>query len=133
MHKFQLRIILKKPDIIQRGSNITAERIRFDFSFPKQFTKQELKEVEDLVNAQIQNSCEVKRKEMPLEHAKKKGIIGSFESKYGEIVSVYEIGDFSREICAGPHVENLCKLGKLKITKEESSSVGVRRIRAVLE
>jgi len=127
-----LRIVLKKPDIIQRGSNITAERARFDFSFPRQLTKQELKEVEDLVNAQIQNSCEVKRKEMPLEQAKKKGIIATFSEKYGEKVSVYEIGDFSREVCAGPHVENLCKLGKFKIIKEESSSSGVRRIKAEL-
>jgi len=128
-----LRCVLKKPDIIQRGSNITAERLRFDFSFPRQLTKEEIKKVEDLVNAQIQKSCEIKRKEIPLKEAKKQGIIGTFESKYGEIVSVYEIGDFSKEICAGPHIKNTCELGKFKIIKEESSSAGVRRIKGVLE
>jgi len=128
-----LRIVLKKPDIIQRGSNITAERARFDFSFPRKLTKEELKKVEDLVNAQIQKSCEITKQEIFLEEAKKKGIIGTFEKKYGDKVSVYTIGDFSCEICAGPHVTNTCELGKFKIIKEESSSSGVRRIRAVLE
>jgi alanyl-tRNA synthetase len=128
-----LRIVLKKPDIIQRGSNITAERARFDFSFPRKLTKEEIKEVEDLVNAQIQKSCEIKKQVIPLEQAKKKGIIGTFEKKYGEKVSVYKIGNFSCEICAGPHAQNTCDLGKFKIIKEESSSSGVRRIKAILK
>ena len=127
-----LRIVLKKPDIIQRGSNITAERARFDFSFSRKLTKQEIKEVEDLVNAQIQESCEITKQVIPLEQAKKKGIIGTFEKKYGEKVSVYKIGNFSCEICAGPHAENTCDLGQFKIIKEESSSSGVRRIKAEL-
>jgi alanyl-tRNA synthetase len=130
-----LRNILKDENIIQKGSNITAERLRFDFSFSRQLTKEEIKEVEDLVNAQIQGSCEVVRQEMPLKEAKKCAR-GIFENKYGEIVSVYKIGKgknvFSSEICAGPHVKNTCELGKFKITKEESSSFGVRRIKAVL-
>ncbi len=128
-----LRTILKDPNIIQKGSNITAERLRFDFSFPRKLTKEELKQIEDLVNAQIQKSCEVIREEMSLEEAKKKGAIGVFEKKYGEKVSVYTIGDFSKEICAGPHVKNTCELGKFRIIKEESSSAGVRRIKAILE
>ena len=128
-----LKIVLKDPNIIQKGSNITPERLRFDFSFSRKLTKEELKEIEDLVNAQIQNSCEVKREEMPLEKAKKKGATGIFDKRYGEKVSVYTIGDFSKEICSGPHVENLCKLGKFKIKKEESSSSGVRRIKAILK
>lgn len=131
-----LRTILKDENIIQKGSNITAERLRFDFSFSRQLTREEIKEVEDLVNAQIQGSCEVVRNEMPLKEAKKCAR-GIFENKYGEIVSVYMIRKgkniFSNEICAGPHVKNTCELGKFKITKEESSSSGVRRIKAVLE
>jgi len=128
-----LRTVLKDKNIIQKGSNITAERLRFDFSFPRKLTKQELKQIEDLVNAQIQKSCEVTRQEMSLKQAKKKGILGTFESKYREKISVYTIGNFSQEICAGPHVENLGQLGKFKITKEESSSAGVRRIKAILK
>jgi len=128
-----LRIILKNPNIIQKGSNITAERLRFDFSFSRKLTKQELKQIEDLVNAQIQKSYEVKRQEMSLKQAKQKGILGTFESKYGKKVSVYKIGNFSTEICAGPHATNTFQLGRFKIKKEESSSAGVRRIKAILE
>ncbi len=128
-----LQIVLKDDSIIQKGSNITANRLRLDFSFPRKLTKEELNEIEELVNAQIQNSCEVLREEMSLEEAKKQGACGIFEKKYGEKVSVYTISNFSKEICAGPHVKNTCELGKFKIKKEESSSSGVRRIKAVLE
>jgi len=127
-----LRIVLKKPDIIQRGSNITAERARFDFSFSRKLTPEEIKKIEDLVNAQIQKSCEITRQEIFLKDAKKKGIIGTFEKKYKEKVSVYKMGNFSTEICAGPHATNTYDLGKFKIIKEESSSSGVRRIKAIL-
>jgi alanyl-tRNA synthetase len=128
-----LKIILDDKNIIQKGSNITSERLRFDFSFSRKLTKEELEKIEDLVNAQIQNSCEVTRQEMSPKQAKKKGACGIFDKKYGERVSVYTIGDFSKEICTGPHVKNTCELGHFKIIKETSSSVGVRRIKAVLE
>ena len=128
-----LRKVLKDNDIIQRGSNITAERLRLDFSFSRKLTEQEIKKVEELVNSQIKKSCEVCREEMSPQEAKKKGAVGVFDKKYGEKVSVYTIGEFSKEICAGPHVANTCELGKFKITKQESSSSGVRRIKAVLQ
>ncbi len=128
-----LRIILKKPDISQRGSNITPERARFDFNFDRKLTDQEKQDVENLVNKQIQKALPVNCLELPLAQAKKLGAQGIFESKYGDKVKTYSIGDFSKEICAGPHVENLSELGKFKIKKEESSSSGVRRIRAILE
>ena len=127
-----LRDVLKNENIIQKGSNITPERIRLDFSFPRKLTSDEIKRIEDLVNAQIQKSCEVIREEMPPEEAKKKGAMGIFSEKYGEIVSVYTISDFSKEICSGPHVKNTCELEHFKIIKEESSSSGVRRIKAIL-
>ena len=127
-----IRIVLKDQNIIQKGSNITSERLRLDFNFPRKLTDEEIKKIEDLVNAQIQKSCEVKREEMSPQEAKKKGARGSFDEKYGEKVSVYTIGDFSSEICTGPHVKNTCEIGKFKITKEESSSSGVRRIKADL-
>ncbi len=129
-----LRIILKDKNIIQKGSNITSERLRLDFSFPRKLAEEEIKEVEDLVNAQIQKSCEVIKEEMSPKKAKGKGALGIFDEKYGNKVSVYTIGiNFSKEICAGPHVKNTCKLGKFKIKKETSSSSGVRRIKAILE
>ncbi len=132
-----LRKVLKDENIIQKGSNITSERLRFDFSFPRKLTKEELEAVEALVNEKIKEGLEVKREEMTLEEAKAKGAIGVFENKYGEKVSVYTIGPdeapFSKEICAGPHVSNTKELGKFKIIKEESSSAGVRRIKAILE
>ncbi len=127
-----LRDVLKDENIIQKGSNITSERLRLDFSFPRKLTDEEIKEVEDLVNAQIQKSCEVVCEEMTPAEAKKKGALGIFDEKYGEKVSVYTIGDFSKEICAGPHVENLCELGHFKIQKQKSVGEGVRRIKAVL-
>ena len=119
--------------VYQRGSNITSERLRFDFSHPEKMTAEQIKQVEDLVNEKIQENLAVEMKEMNLEEAKKSGAMGVFEGKYGENVKVYSIGDFSREICAGPHVENTGVLGKFKIIKEEASSSGVRRIKAILE
>ena len=128
-----LRDVLDDENIFQKGSNITPERLRLDFSFSRKLSEEELQKVEDLVNAQIQKSCEVIREEMHPKEAKKKGALGSFDSKYGEKVSVYAIGDFSKEICTGPHVENLCDLGYFKIKKQKSTGEGVRRIKAVLE
>jgi alanyl-tRNA synthetase len=128
-----LRMVLNDKNIIQRGSNITPERLRLDFSFNRGLTQEEIKKTEELVNGEIQKSCEVKREEMSPQEAKKKGAGGIFDSKYGDKVSVYTIEDFSKEICAGPHVKNTCEIGKLKITKEESSGSGVRRIRAIVE
>ena len=117
----------------QKGSNITTERLRFDFSHPEKMTKEELKQVEDIVNEQIKKDLPVKCEEMSLEEAKKSGAMGLFENKYGEKVKVYTIGDFSKEICGGPHVTHTGELGHFRIKKEESSSAGVRRIKAVLE
>ncbi len=128
-----LRIVLKKPDIFQRGSNITPERARFDFNFDRKLTDEEIKKIEELVNEMIEKNLPVQCVEKSLEQAKKLGAQGVFESKYGDKVKVYSIGDFSKEICAGPHVSNTSELGKFKIKKEESSSAGVRRIKAVLE
>ncbi|MCL5018633.1 MAG: alanine--tRNA ligase [Candidatus Pacearchaeota archaeon] len=128
-----LRIVLDDENIMQKGSNITSERLRLDFNFPRKLTAEEIKKVEDLVNAQIQKSCEVRREEMSPAEAKKKGAIGVFEKKYGEKVSVYTVEDFSKEICAGPHVKNTCEIGHFNITKEEGSSAGVRRIKAVID
>lgn len=128
-----IRKIFNDDSIHQKGSNITPERLRFDFNFPRKLTDQEIKAIEDEVNNNIKKRGEVIREEMPLKEAKKKGISGVFENKYGEIVSVYTIGDCSQEICTGPHVKNTYELGKFKITKEESSSSGVRRIKAILE
>jgi len=127
-----LREVLKDKNINQRGSNITPERLRFDFNFPRKLTEQELKKVEDLVNRKIQKGCKVQREEMSVDEAKKQGATGIFDSKYKGKVSVYTIADFSKEICAGPHVDNIYILGKFKILKEESSSAGVRRIKAKL-
>jgi len=127
-----LRIVLNDKNIHQKGSNITPERLRFDFNFDRKLTDEEIKEVEDLVNKKIKEKINVVCKELTLEEAKKCGAQGVFENKYGEKVKVYTAGDFSKEICAGPHVKNTCELGKFKIIKEESSSQGVRRIKAEL-
>ncbi len=128
-----LRTVLKKPDLYQKGSNITPERLRFDFNFDRKLTVEELKEVEELVNKKIEEGIVVECNEMSLAEAKKKGAQGVFDSKYGDKVKVYEIGDFSKELCAGPHVENTSELGHFKILKEESSAAGVRRIKAILD
>ena len=120
-------------EVFQRGSNITSERLRFDFSYSKKMTPEEIKKTEDLVNQKINENLEVKCEEMTLDEAKKQGAMGVFESKYGERVKVYSVGDFSKEICGGPHVQKAGDLGYFKIIKEESSSAGTRRIKAVLE
>ena len=117
----------------QKGSNITTERLRFDFSHPEKMTKEQLQEVENIVNEQIKRDLPVTCEEMTLEEAKAAGATGLFENKYGEKVKVYTIGDFSKEICGGPHVSHTGELGHFKIKKEESSSAGVRRIKAILE
>ena len=131
LHK-ALKIVLG-DHVNQKGSNITEERLRFDFSHPQKVTKEELQRVEDIVNEQIEKDLQVVCEEMSLEDAKASGAIGLFENKYGEKVKVYTIGDFSKEICGGPHVTNTGKLGHFKIKKEEASSAGVRRIKAILE
>jgi alanyl-tRNA synthetase len=118
--------------VAQKGSNITADRLRFDFSHPEKVTKEQLTEVEAIVNKHIEAGHPVSRDEMTVDEAKTGGAIGLFEERYGERISVYTIGDYSKEICGGPHVENTNKLGSFKVKKEESSSRGVRRIKAVL-
>lgn len=118
--------------VSQKGSNITAERLRFDVAHSQKITAEELQKVEDLVNEQIAKKIPVEEFEMSLEEAKKQNATGAFENKYGDRVKVYIIGDFSKEICGGPHVKNTGDLGMFKIAKEESSSAGVRRIKAVL-
>ena len=137
------------PHIFQKGSNITDERLRFDFSHPEKMTSEQIKQVEDLVNEQIQNKIDIECAEMSVEEAKAQGAIGVFTNKYGERVKVYSISaspspspspsdneieaSFSKEICGGPHVKNTSELGHFRIIKEEASSAGVRRIKAVLE
>ena len=120
------------PHIAQRGSNITPERLRFDFNHPAKLTAEELRQVEALVNAQIAQDLPVSWCEMSVAAAKQAGAIGLFEERYGEQVKVYTIGDFSKEICGGPHVEQTGELGHFQIVKEEAVGTGVRRIRAVL-
>ena len=120
-------------EVAQKGSNITAERLRFDFSFGRKMTAEEIAEVERLVNVAIEAKAPVVCEEMTVPEAKEKGAIGLFESKYGEKVRTYKMGEFSFEICGGPHAENTGDLGSFKIQKEESSSAGVRRIKAVIK
>ncbi|HOF95075.1 MAG TPA: alanine--tRNA ligase, partial [Clostridia bacterium] len=126
-----LRKVLKDDSVSQKGSNITAERLRFDFSFPRKLTKEELLGVEALVNSIIEEDLPITCEEVSVDEAKESGAIGLFESKYGERVKVYSIGEFSKEICGGPHAASTGVLGSFKITKEEASSAGVRRIKAV--
>ena len=121
------------PEVAQKGSNITAERLRFDFSFGRKMTAEEIAEVERLVNVAIEAKAPVVCEEMTVPEAKEKGAIGLFESKYGEKVRTYKMGEYSFEICGGPHAENTGDLGSFKIQKEESSSAGVRRIKAVIK
>ncbi len=127
-----LRRVLGKQ-IVQKGSNITPERLRFDFNFDRKLTAEELKKVEEMVNEYIGNELPVTRREMSVEEAKKLGAQAQFEQKYGEKVSVYSVGDFSTEVCGGPHVKSTKELGRFKIVKEEAVAAGVRRIKAVLE
>lgn len=121
------------PDIYQKGSNITQERLRFDFNCDHKLTDEEKRKVEDFVNSAISENILVECKEMTLDEARKIGALGIFDNKYGEKVKVYKIGDVSIEICGGPHAKNTGELGHFKIVKEESSSAGVRRIKAIIE
>lgn len=116
----------------QAGSNINEKRLRFDFTHPEKVSKDELNKVQALVNEVIAQDLPVKTDEMSVEDAKNSGALGLFEDRYGDRVKVYSVGNFSREICGGPHVQRTSELGEFKITKEESSSRGVRRIKAVL-
>ena len=131
LHK-ALKIVLGE-DVQQMGSNITKERLRFDFNFPRKLTEEEIKKIENLVNKEIKRNLKVSYVEMPYEKAIKSGALSYFRERYPKIVKVYSVGDFSREICTGPHVKNTKEMGKFKIVKEESSSAGVRRIKAILE
>lgn len=144
-----LHATLKKvlgDHVEQRGSNITPKRLRFDFSHPQKMTDEEKKQVEELINGAIAHDYKVSWQEMSVDDAKRKGAIGLFEDKYGDTIKVYTIGDpegyatanpddptYSMEICGGPHVEQTGTLGHFRITKEEASSAGIRRIKAVLE
>ncbi len=124
--------------VSQKGSNINTERLRFDFSCEKKPTEKEIKKVEDMVNETIKKGLSVKKEEMTIEDALKSGAVASFKEKYPKNVSVYSIIDedgsvFSKEVCSGPHVKNTAELGRFSIIKEESSSAGVRRIKAVLK
>ena len=120
-------------EIYQRGSNITTERLRFDFNYPEKMTAEQLKQVEDLVNEKIKQDLTVEMIEMPKDEALKMAKVSFDPSKYGDFVKVYKIGDFSIELCGGPHVTHLGELGKFTIQKEEASSAGVRRIKAIIE
>jgi alanyl-tRNA synthetase len=123
--------------VAQKGSNITAERLRFDFSHPDKLTEEQKQAAEKMVNQVIQENLPVTCQEMTVEEAKNKGALGLFNQKYGDKVKVYTVGDdknpYSREICGGPHAQNTGELGVFKIKKEEASSAGIRRIKAVLE
>lgn len=129
------------PETYQKGSNITAERLRFDFNYPQKMTAEQIKSVEDLVNQKIQENLPVEMSEMSKDEALKVAKVSFDPAKYGDVVKVYKIGDpstgsgqaFSIEVCGGPHVKNTSELGRFKIAKEEASSAGVRRIKAVLE
>ncbi len=132
-----LRIVLNNPNIQQKGSNITPERLRFDFNFDRKLTPQEIQDVEDMVNLKIKANLPITCENMLLQKAKDAGAQGVFEDKYDTKVKVYKMGsigkEFSKEICAGPHVDNTSELGIFKIIKESSSSSGIRRIKAVLK
>lgn len=124
---------LLSEDIVQKGSNITAERLRFDFNFDRKVERDELDKLEEYVNEAIAAGLDVVEEEMTVDEAKAQGAMGVFDSKYGELVKVYTIPGYSKEICGGPHAKNTAELGHFKIKKEQSSSAGVRRIKAVLD
>lgn len=128
-----LKRVLGRDVVNQKGSNITSERLRFDFTFHRKMTAEEIKQVEDIVNSEISKNHPVHFEEMSVDKAKEIGATGVFEHKYGDTVKVYFVGDYSTEICGGPHVTNTKGMGRLKIQKEEASSSGVRRIKAILE
>lgn len=124
--------------VMQRGSNITAERMRFDFSHPEKVTPEQIEQIENIVNEVIQKDIPMSFEELPKDEAFAQGALGAFGEKYPDVVKVYTVGDpkgeyYSKEICGGPHVAHTGEIGKFKIVKEESSSAGVRRIKAVLE
>jgi len=118
--------------VVQRGSNITPERLRFDFSFDRKVERAELDEIEKIVQAAIDAGVAIECNEMSPADALAMGAVGTFGDKYGDVVKVWRMGEFSHEICGGPHVANTSELGAFKIKKEESSAAGVRRIKAVL-
>ena len=118
--------------VAQKGSNITSERMRFDFSHGQAMSKEEVKIVEDQVNKWVAEGAQVEQMTMSADEARDMGAIGLFTDKYEDVVSVYKIGDYSLEFCGGPHVGNTSEIGAFKIKKEQSSSAGVRRIRAVV-
>lgn len=119
-------------EVFQRGSNITSERLRFDFSFDRKLTAEELERVSAIVNEAIRNNIDVVLEEMTPEQAYEAGAVGVFSGKYGDIVKVYTIPGYSKEICGGPHAKNTGELISFRILKEEASSAGVRRIKAVI-
>ena len=121
------------PETYQKGSNITAERLRFDFNFHQKLTLEQIKRVEELVNQKIRDDITVEMIEMPKDEAIKIAQISFDTAKYGDRVKVYKIADFSVELCGGPHVKKTSELGRFKIIKEEASSSGIRRIKAILE
>lgn len=127
-----LRHVIDK-NIRQRGSNITPERLRFDFNFSRKLTKEELKKLEEFINKKIQENLPVKKEEMPFKQALESGAQAEFGARYPDIVFVYNIGKFSKEICTGPHVENTKQIGKIKIVKEQAVGAGIRRIKAIIE
>ena len=127
-----LKVVLGEH-VHQKGSNITSERMRFDFSHPSKMTEEEKQKVEDLVNDWIKVGLDVTMQEMPKDEAIKSGAECMFIEKYPDVVTVYSIGEISKELCGGPHVKNTSELGHFKIKKEEASSAGVRRIKAILE
>ena len=127
-----LKVVVNK-DVHQKGSNITPERMRFDFTCDHKLSDEEKKQAEDLVNKWIQEGIEVTVQEMKKEDAINSGAECMFIEKYPDIVTVYSIGEVSKELCGGPHVKNTSELGHFKIKKEEASSAGVRRIKAILE
>ncbi|MCD6550146.1 alanine--tRNA ligase [bacterium] len=127
-----LRQVLGKH-VRQMGSDITPQRLRFDFAHPRKLTEDEIRKVEEIVNQKIREDLEVHKEKMPLEKALKSGALAFFKEKYPPEVTVYTIGNFSKEICAGPHVKRTSELGHFKIIKEESCGAGIRRIRAILE
>jgi alanyl-tRNA synthetase len=130
-----LRLVLGST-VFQKGSNITPERLRFDFSFDRKLTDEEKNKVEGLVNEAMGWAMPVTYEDLPLHEAEKRGAIGLFEEKYGDVVRVYKMGDFSLEFCGGPHVTNTSQLGdggkKFVIQKEEAVAQGIRRIKAIL-
>jgi alanyl-tRNA synthetase len=130
LHK-ALKMVLGEG-VNQKGSNITAERLRFDFNHPQKVTPEQLKKVEEIVNEQIRLALPISYEITTVDAAKAKGAVGLFENKYGDQIKVYSMGDFSKEICGGPHADNTADLKSFKIIKEEASSAGVRRIKAVI-